>query len=406
MTHGALTEGSLRRLGPWVAVFLLGTAALLNLYSTQPLLTELSEWGAVNDGQAAWTISAATLGVAAMAPIAGSVSDRFGRKVVMMAAIATMMAATLLCALSPSFAWLLLFRLFQGLATPFIFTVAIAYVAEESAPSKTAALNGVYVAGTAFGGFLGRFLAGSVLEIFGSWRLTFVFASAVLLIVACVTHLWLPRETRFMPATSLYSGIRGASEHLRAWRILATCLVGGALLFQQVVSFTFGSIYLTEEPFSLSAMQIGFVFIVFLAPAALTPFVGRAIHRIGTVAIFWSSVVVGAAGIMLTLVPSTPAVITGLALSCISVFAGQSCATGFIGSHAHRSTSASVGLYLTTYYLGGTIGGIIGAPIYLTFGWFGCAVLLLVLIVLSTLAATVAWRKPTAATEMSYASEP
>lgn len=175
MAVGALTGETLRRPGPWIAVFLLGTAALLNLYSTQPILTELSGWARVDAASAAWTISATTLGVAILAPVAGSISDRLGRKRVMLAAIAAMTVATLCCAIAPGFAWLLAFRVVQGLATPFVFAVAIAYVAEETEPAKTSALNGVYVAGTAFGGFAGRLLSGSVLDIFGSWRLTFVF---------------------------------------------------------------------------------------------------------------------------------------------------------------------------------------------------------------------------------------
>ncbi|MBN9613704.1 MAG: MFS transporter [Actinobacteria bacterium] len=392
MPLGALTGEVLRRPGPWVAVFLLGVAALLNLYATQPLLAELSEWGRVDRGSAAWTISASTLGVAVLAPVAGSVSARIGRKRVMLTAIGAMTVATLLCATAPGFAWLLLFRAIQGLATPFVFAVAIAYIAEEASPDRTASLNGVYVAGTAFGGFAGRLLAGSVFDASGSWRLTFVFAAVLLAVVLTATWLWLPRESRFSPAASLFTGIRGAGEHLRDWRILATCVIGASLLFQQVVSFTFGSLHLMEDPFSLTAMQIGLMFIVFLAPSVLTPFIGAAVQRIGTLATFWVATALGAIGLGLTLLPSTVAVILGLACSCIAVFAGQSCATGFTGRHARHSTSAAVGIYLTSYYLGGTIGGFVGAPIYDSFGWPGTVLLVLTVIGIGALAASAAWR--------------
>lgn len=52
------------------AVFLLGVCALLNIYSTQPLLPVLSRDLHVPLGQSTWTISATTLGVAVMAPLA------------------------------------------------------------------------------------------------------------------------------------------------------------------------------------------------------------------------------------------------------------------------------------------------------------------------------------------------
>lgn len=58
-----------------VAVFLLGLCALLNIYSTQPLLAELAAVFQVPVDRATWTITATTLGVAVAAPFAGSISD-------------------------------------------------------------------------------------------------------------------------------------------------------------------------------------------------------------------------------------------------------------------------------------------------------------------------------------------
>ena len=51
-------------------------------------------------------------------------------------------------------------RTAQGLAIPFVFAVAVAYVAEEVAGSRAAAVNGLYVSGTAFGGFVTRISLG------------------------------------------------------------------------------------------------------------------------------------------------------------------------------------------------------------------------------------------------------
>ncbi|HZH19969.1 MAG TPA: MFS transporter, partial [Geodermatophilus sp.] len=155
--------------GGLVAVFLLGLSALLTIYATQPLLPELAADLGVPATGAAWTVSATALGVAVAAPFAGAVSDRLGRKRVMLAAIAATVLATLACAAAPGLAALLAARTAQGLAIPFVFAVAVAYVAEEVAGPRAAAVNALYVSGTAFGGFLGRFVSGAVAEPLG-WR--------------------------------------------------------------------------------------------------------------------------------------------------------------------------------------------------------------------------------------------
>lgn len=389
---GALSGRVLRRPGVWIAVFLLGCCALVNLYSTQPILVEITRWGDVSVSEGVWTISAATLGIVVVAPLAGSVSDRLGRKRVMVVAIVGMIIATSLCALAPTFSWLLLLRFLQGVATPFVFTVAVAYISEESTGSQTAVLNGVYVAGTAFGGFIGRFLAGWAVDVTGSWQASFAGPVLILAAALMATWCWLPPETAFRPARTLVVGLRGMGVHLRDWRVLGTCLVGASLLFQQVVSFTYGALYLLGQPFVLSALQVSLVFVVFLAPTAIIPFVGVLITRWGVVVTYCVSAALGGVGLVLTLVPVVGAVVVGLMLSCVAVFAGQSCATGFLGRHCRAYTSAAVGLYLTFYYLGGTIGGFVPAPLYLHAGWPALVALLAGCAIIGTVVAAFAWR--------------
>ncbi|SYW13386.1 hypothetical protein OENI_120006 [Oenococcus oeni] len=60
---------------------------------------------------------------------------------------------------------------------------------------------------------------------------------------------------------------------------MATCFVGSSLLFQQVASFTFGSLRLQTSPMNLTTLQVSLVFIVFLVPSIITPFMGTAMVR-------------------------------------------------------------------------------------------------------------------------------
>jgi predicted MFS family arabinose efflux permease len=376
--------------GSLAAVFLLGLSALLTTYSTQPLLTELAADLGVSATGAAWTVSATALGVAVAAPLAGAVSDRLGRKRVMLAAIAATALATLACAAAPGLPALLAARAAQGLAIPFVFAVAVAYVAEEVAGPRAAAVNGLYVSGTAFGGFLGRFLSGAVADGLG-WRASFVALALVLLLVLGAVAAWLPRERRFSPTSGLLGGVRGIGGQLRNGSLLGTCAVGASVLFVQVGAFTYAGLHLAGPPFGLGTAQVGAVFAVFLVAVVVTPLTGRLVSRVGRRVVLVLATGAVLAGLALTLVPATVAVVAGLAGACTGVFAAQACATAQAASSGGAARSSAVGLYLTCYYAGGGVGAVVPAPLFEAVGWGACVGLLCAVAVLGAVAGSVSW---------------
>ena len=376
--------------GSLAAVFLLGLSALLTTYSTQPLLPDLAADLGVPPTGAAWTVSATALGVAVAAPFAGAVSDRLGRKRVMLAAIAVLAGTTLAGAAAPGLAALLAARAAQGLAIPFVFAVAVAYVAEEVGASRAAAVNGLYVSGTAFGGFLGRFVSAAVADELG-WRASFVALALVLLLVLGAVAAWLPRERRFAPSAGLLGGVRGVGGHLRNGALLGTCALGAAVLFVQVGAFTYAGLHLAAPPFGLGTVQVGAVFAVFLVAVVVTPLTGRLVSRVGRRVVLGLATGVVLAGLTLTLVPTTAAVVAGLALSCTGVFAAQSCATAQAAASGGAARSSAVGLYLTCYYAGGGVGAVAPAPLFSSAGWTACVGLLCAVAVLGALVALLTW---------------
>ncbi|GCD52529.1 transporter [Acetobacter pasteurianus NBRC 3188] len=375
-----------------VALFSLGSCALLNIYATQPILPDIARQFGVSLGTSAWTISASTLGVAVAAPLAGAISDRFGRKCIMVMALIGLIVTTASCALAWNFMALFSLRFAQGLLVPFVFTAALAYITEEWSGVTATTMNGVYVAGTAFGGFCGRFLAGAAAT-FTGWLSTFLVFAVLLFLVLVLTMFCLPTERQFKPSASLAGSLKSIAKGVQDWRLQATCFIGASLLFQQVTSFTYLSLRLGAPPFSLTSLEVGSLFVVFLLPVTVTPFFGHLISKIGRTRAFLLSQIIGIAGIGLTLPFHLASIAVGLALSCMAVFAGQSCATGYTAQHAKTGRSAATGLYLTCYYLGGSIGAIAPAPFYAHHGWFGCAALICLVALASTVLAQAAWQE-------------
>ena len=62
------------------------------------------------------------------------------------------------------------------------------------------------------------------------------------------------------------------------------------------------------------------------------------------------------AGAALTLATSLTPIVTGLAIASSGVFVAQTSASGHIGRAAHEARSAASGVYVSCYYLGGSVG--------------------------------------------------
>ena len=368
-------------------VVLAGTCAFLNLYSTQPILPLLENLFHATHVQVSLTITAATIGVAIAAPFAGRVADLFGRKRIIVWSAALLALTSLAASTATSLNWLIAWRFLQGLVTPGVFAVTIAYVNDEWPVGRAASAVGAYVSGTIIGGFSGRIASGFIAEYFG-WRWIFIILGAVVAAITLVLAWGLPPERRFRRDPNKSDLIATAIGHLRNPRLLAAYCSGFCVLGTQVAVFTYVTFYLAGPPFLLSPGALGAIFCVYLVGAVVTPFAGRAIDRYGhRVAVLFASAL-GASGALVALTPQVPIILIGLTLCSCGVFIANSVSTSFIGTVAGKGRALAVGLYVTFYYAGASAGSTGPAWIWHAYGWPGC-VLLIVLV--QAALASIAW---------------
>jgi DHA1 family tetracycline resistance protein-like MFS transporter len=100
------------------------------------------------------------------APLIGSLSDRFGRRPVLILSLAMLGVDYLITGLSPTIAWLFIGRTLSGMAGA-SYPTANAYIADISPPEKRAANFGLVGAAFGLGFVLGPALGGFVGEHFG-----------------------------------------------------------------------------------------------------------------------------------------------------------------------------------------------------------------------------------------------
>jgi YNFM family putative membrane transporter len=375
------------------AVFLCGAFAFLDLYCTQPLLPLLSHVFRASEASVSLTVSAATLGVAIAAALLAIFGERVNRKRMIIGSMVALAVVTALASTAPSLQVLAVWRLFQGLLTPGVFIITIAYVTEEWAAHLVPRVMSVYVAGTVFGGFVGRVSGGLLAERYG-WRLMFLVLG-----IAGIAGAWMTQRTLWPSAprtASSGSASRFAPmlENLRNPRLVATFGIGFCMLFTLVSLFSYITFYLADAPFHLSTAELSWLFAVYLFGLLATLAVGTVLARIGLLHGMIGAVALCLAGVMLTLAPSLVTVGIGLSLASSGVFISQTCANSFLRDAAPEGSRVSAaGMYICSYYVGGTVGGILPGLLWNHAGWPGCVAMICGFLVTAGAMAFFGWRR-------------
>lgn len=354
---------------------LAGMCTFLNVYSTQPLLPLLRQVFRASELEVSLTVSATIFATAITAPIIGIIAERRGRKKVIVPSLFLISVPTALAATSTGLHALIFWRFMQGIFVPGVIAVILAYVNEEWEGRAVGRAMSSYVAGTVLGGFLGRFLSGMIATHW-HWRATFIVLAVLNLAGALLVRSWLPLAKNFKRADDLGQVLGHARNHLRNPRLLANFGTGATVLLALVGCFTYANFYLAGSPFHLNSAQLGSIFFVYLLGVVITPQSGKFLDRFGfrkTTALYCAMMI---AGLLLTLIKSLPAVIAGLAVFSSGVFIAQAAATVQTGVIAGRARSSAAGLYVTFYYLGGTIGATVTDWFWQHAAWPGCVALL------------------------------
>lgn len=375
-----------------LAVALAGGGAFLNLYAPQAILPMLSaEFGArASDISAIMTAS--TLAVALTAPFTGAIADVLGRKRVITAAMIALLIPTTMLAFAPSLDMIIFWRFVQGLLLPPIFAVTVAYIGGEVPAREAVGMTGLFTAGGALGGFIGRLMTGVLAEPVG-WRNAFLADAILTALCALGVILLLPRETRFVKAKSLGSSLRQMLQHLRQPRLLAIFAVGFGVLFNFIAAFTFVNFLLAAPPYNLSPAALGLIFVVYLLGTVTTPTTGIWVAKFGRRHFVIGVLLVWACGIALTLVPSLIAVIVGLAIAAVSGFFVQATAQSFVATSAGTGISSAIGLYVTAFYVGGSAGAYFPGLAFEQGGWPAVVAVVIGMLAFMASVVALAWQR-------------
>ncbi|WP_321962027.1 MFS transporter [Paraburkholderia sp. J7] len=378
------------------AFFLCGFAAFINLYATQGILRELAVAFGVSAERAGQGVSATTLAVAIIAPFVGTLAARFDRRTVIVAAALASALPVVWSAHASGFASFLAARFAAGVLMPFIFAMSISYIGERYHHDRATEVSAIFVAGTTLGGFAGRFVTNLLTSMLG-WR----HALDIVALLSFATGLAIYAS---LPASGAVREEGGCATRTQ-WKpvmrgpVLASFAVGACVLASQVATFTFVGLRLTRAPFDFSTAGIGAIYAVFLVAVVVTPISGRMARHRGPRDLALAAVGLAIAGSLLTLSESVGAILAGLALGSTAVFVEQACANAFISHAAARARTTAIGIYLSCYYFGGSLGSVLPIPAWHRWGWAGCVVFVVAAQALVGLLVFAFWRPERARSE-------
>ena len=163
----------------------------LDIAIVAPALPSIQAYFEVGERALAWTFTIYVLFNLIGTPLMAKLSDIFGRRSIYLLDVSMFALGSLVVALSPTFAVLLLGRALQGLGAGGIFPVASAVIGDTFPPEKRGSALGLIgaVFGLAF--IIGPILGGIMLA-FLSWQWLFIINLPVAAVVIVMSLTWLP----------------------------------------------------------------------------------------------------------------------------------------------------------------------------------------------------------------------
>jgi EmrB/QacA subfamily drug resistance transporter len=146
-----------------------------------------------------WTVTSYTLTLASLMLLAGSLSDRWGRRRVFLVGLGWFTVASVLCAAAPGIGWLIAARAVQGIGGALMTPASLAIIEATIAPADRTRAIGTWAGFSGVSAAVAPFLGGWLLEA-GGWRPIFLINVPIAAAVAWMTRRHVPESRDVTPS--------------------------------------------------------------------------------------------------------------------------------------------------------------------------------------------------------------
>ncbi|HEX5439293.1 MAG TPA: MFS transporter [Ktedonobacterales bacterium] len=381
-----------RRLRSLIVISFSASVAFTAMYSTQPILPQISQEFHVSPAEAGLTLLAVTFALAVASLGAGRIADAIGTRRMMLICGILLSVFSVAAPLAPTFASLVALRVAQGLAVPGITIAGLAYLHNELPPAWRGRVSGFYIAANTLGGLLGRLMVGLTVETLG-WRGGLALVAGWVILGTLALAIAIAPSSRRRPVTTSTTpqpSARNGSARPPSLAVIIrklwwAPLIGGTIFLPFLTVFSYAPYLLEGPPFHLSPTRTSLIYLVYLLGAVASPVAGNISDRMGRRPTIQVSLAIAFAGLACTLVDMLPLILLGLALVCIGSLMAHVVANASVSDAANplgaQARATALALYTLGFYLGGGIGSFVPGLAFVAFGWNGVIALCVVAVV-------------------------
>ena len=266
-------------------VLLLGFLTAVGPFTTDtylPSMPAIREHFAVDMASVQLTLSLAFVGGAVGQLFYGPLSDRFGRRPLLIAGLSLYVVASIGCLLAQSIEQLILARFLQvfgSIAAPVLARAMVRDMHEREAAARMLSLMGMVLS---IGPILAPFIGGILQAKFG-WRASFVFVAAYGLMLLLAVTFTLGESVRHKDPDALRpTRMAGTALRLLSSRVFLGYMLINCFLFGGLGAYLSGIAFVVIEVLDIPAQYFGWVFGTIALGALSGYFVSHAmVKRLG-----------------------------------------------------------------------------------------------------------------------------
>ena len=228
--------------------------APISLYMLVPALPLLATSFASDISIAQMTVSLYMVGIACSQILMGPLSDRFGRRPVLLAGLTLMVVASLACVFAESLPQLIVARFFQAFGGATGMVVSRAIIRDLYRRERISSMISLVIAVMMIAQMLSPLTGGLIETAFG-WRAVFYVITAGSILVTIAIALALPETRRVRPKTG--GGFRGDVGSLLTSRAFIGYVLCQVLASQIIFTFAGGGPYIVVTHMGRTGAEYG-----------------------------------------------------------------------------------------------------------------------------------------------------
>jgi MFS family permease len=167
------TGGKISR-SPWVTLAILSCVGLMAMFADTmilPAIPDIIKDFKITYNASSWILASFLITGAVMTPIAGRLSDMYGKKKMLLIIVGIYTLGISVAAISTNFLILIVARIMQGVGAS-MFAISFSIIRDKFTPEKLAVAQGIFSSMFSAGAVIGVAIGGTIINNFG-WHATF-----------------------------------------------------------------------------------------------------------------------------------------------------------------------------------------------------------------------------------------